>query len=177
MLLLMVEDSGKITLKDFIHNHYSLVATIGVFGALTALFVRFENVPHIAFITLMILIVLVWELLDSFPEIGVPLASSMKLILFEFLMIALLMSVGWLMIDTYVRIYYQPFTLTVFLGLYLLISAKTIEKTRFLDRIHRRVENHELYASIRFVIFIVVVGTVMELARISANFLWSLFPS
>lgn len=168
--------SEKTSLREFIEKHYQLIATIGVFGALTALFIRLENLPHLAFITLMIFVLLTWELMDSFPEIEMPFKSSMKLMIFEFLIIALLMAVGWFILDTYVRIYHRPFTLTMLLGLYLVISAKIIEKVKLFERLHKKLKG-ELYRLIRFVILFVIIGIVMVLASISANYLWDLVPS
>lgn len=170
------KNNEKISLKDFIKENYPLIATIGVFGALTTLFVRLEELPHLAFITLMIFVVLTWELLDLFPEIEVPFRSSMKLMVFEFLMIILLMVVGWYILDTYVRIYYRVFTLTSLLGIYSVITIKVLEKLRLFGRVHTKVKG-ELYKLIRFFMLLTIFGIIIVLAGYSANYLNDLIES
>jgi hypothetical protein len=165
--------SEKLELKDFIEKYYHLITVIGVFGALAAFFVKLEGFEYIAFMPMLIFFVLMWELLDSFPEIEVPFKSSIKLLIFEFLMIVLLMAVGWYVLVAYISVYYKPFALIFFLGLYALISVKIIVKVRLFERINERVKG-EPYGFIRFVLLLVIVGIVMLLASYSANFVTSL---
>lgn len=166
----------KVSLRDFLKKNHPLIATIGVFGALTALFMRFEKVPFLAFITLMILVLLMWELFDLFPEIEVLFRSSMRLMIFEFLMIALLMAIGWFILDTYIRIYYRPFTFTVFLGLYAVVSVELFEKIRLSERIHKKVRGKP-YRLIRSLIVFTLVAITMKLADYSANYIVDLIEN
>jgi len=165
--------SEKIHLKDFIKDHYSLIATIGIFGALTAFFVNLEGVQDIAFIPLMIFFVLMWELMDSFPEIEIPLTSSIKLLAFEFLMIILFMAVGYYLLVTYVSIYYKIFSLVGFLGVYSYISMKILLRIRFFERINSKVKG-ELYRFIRFILLLLIVGIIMVLSSYSGNLIINL---
>lgn len=175
-ILNLVGMDQKVELKDFISKHYQLIATIGVFGALTALFVRFEGVQDIAFISLLIFFVLMWELTDSFPEIKIPLTSSLKLLIFEFLMIILLMAVGWYILVTYVSVYYEMFAFAIFLGLYSMISMKIVLKIRLFERIHDKIEG-EPYRFVRFILLLVIFGIVMVLSSNSANLLINLIEN
>lgn len=166
----------KVSLGDFIREKYPLVATIGVFGAVTALFSRLEGIGDIAFVTLMIFFVLMWELLDSFPEIKVPLKSSIRLLIFQFLMILFLMGVGWYILVTYVSVYYELFLLAVVLGVYSLISIEIIVRIRLFERIHNEIKG-ELYGIIKFILLLFIVGIVFVSGANSASFIIGLFES
>jgi len=168
--------SNKVELRDFVEKHYQLIATIGVFGAITALFIRLEGFENVAFIPLMIFFVLMWELIDSFPEIEIPLRSSVKLVIFEFLMIIFLMVVGWFIFVEYVSMHYKIFALVLFLGIYSLVTLKILGKFRLFERIRNKVKG-EPYGFIRFILLLVIVGIILVLASYSANFIIDLIES
>lgn len=163
----------KVGLSEFIKEKYPLIATIGVFGAVTALFLRLEGIEDIAFITLMIFLVLMWELLDSFPEIGVPLKSSIRLVIFQFLIIVFLMAVGWYIIVTYIVIFYRAFAFALLLGLYTAVFMIGIHKVRLSERIQQKVKG-KLYSLIENLILIVAILVIMILASYSADFIIAL---
>jgi hypothetical protein len=158
----------KVELKKFVQDHYPLIATIGVFGAITALFVRLEGFEDVAFIPMMIFFVLMWELIDSFPEIEVPLKSSVKLLVFQFLMIIFLLAVGWFILTEYVSVYYKIFALALFLGIYSVATLKIFEKLTLFERIRNKIKG-ELYGFIRFILLLSIVGVILVLATYSAD--------
>ena len=164
------EKDEKVRLVQFIKDNYPLIATIGVFGALTTLFVRLDELPHLAFISLMIFVVLTWELLDLFPEIEVPFTSSMKLMVFEFLIIILFMVVGWYILDSYVRIYYRIFTLTTLFGIYSVITIKVLERLRLFGIVHRKLKG-EGYKVARFFMLIMIFIIIIFSAIYSSYYL------
>lgn len=127
---LVAEVTDRKELNEFIKSNYQLSATIGVFGALAAFFVRLVGFEQIALIPLMIFFILMIELIDDFPEIAIPLKSSVKLLAFEFLMVGLLIAIGWYILTEYVTVYYGVFVLVFFLSIYAGISIKIIQKVR-----------------------------------------------
>jgi len=168
--------SKKVNLKDFIDDHYRLIATIGVFGALTAFFGNLEGFQDIAFLPLMISFVLMWELMDCFPEIEVPLKTSVKTLIFFFLMIILFIAVGWYILVTYVTAYYRIFVVFALLGLYSLIFVKIEMRIRLFKRIHSKVDG-ELYGFIRFILILVIFGVILVATDYSADFIISLIET
>jgi hypothetical protein len=167
--------SKRVELNDFIKDNYQLIATIGVFGALTALFVRIEGFEFIAFIPLMIFFVLTWELLDSFPDIKLPLKnSSYKLAIFEVLMIILLLGVAWFILAEYVTLYYQLILFAIFVSVFVYVPIAIVDRTKVYERIKNRIGKGS-HKFLKIGSTVLLVGIAMILASYLTNLIIGLF--
>jgi hypothetical protein len=159
----------RIELRDFIRDHYPLIATIGVFGALTALFVRIEGFEFIAFIPLMIFFVLMWELIDSFPEMQIPLkGASRRLAVFFVLMMILLIGIAWFIFVEYVISYYQIISFSLFICLSIYTAIAIEGRMALAERIGKRIGGKQ-YKFLKIISMLLLV----LIAMLIANFLTS----
>lgn len=166
--------SKKVSLREFIKENYHLVATIGVVGALTALFTRLEEASYLAFITFMMFILLTWELLVSFPKSE---EASLNVTLFEYLVMGLLFALGMFVINAY-KVYLAMLSPIFFFGLYSVVSIKLIQKFKLFERIRERTPQDKPYSSIiRGLILFTVVGITLYLAMLSANYVINLIKT
>jgi hypothetical protein len=58
----------KVSLDQFVEEHYRMFAVIGVFGGLTALFSRLENASYLSFLSFLVFIILNLNLWIKFPK-------------------------------------------------------------------------------------------------------------
>jgi len=158
----------KITLRKFICDNYPLIASLGVFGALTTLFTRFENAPYLSFISFAIFFVLTWEFVDSFPEIEM---SSIRFIAFEFLTVALFIFVGYYIFTTYVAIFWKLFVFLSLLVVYSAISITLYLRLKLSERIQKKIPEGRLRSIAKMVILLSVMLVLMFLAINSANYI------
>ena len=159
--------SEKVTLKKFICDNYPLIASLGVFGALTTLFTRFTDAPYLSFISFAIFFILTWEFIDSFPEIEM---SSIRFVAFEFLTVALFIFVGLYIFTTYVATFWKLF---VFLSLLVVYSAILITlylRLKLSERIQKKIPEGKLSIA-KMVILLSVMLVLMFLAIYSANYI------
>lgn len=163
--------SERIELREFIKENYQLIATIGVFGALTALFLRIEGFELIAFIPLMIFVVLMIELLVSFPKILLPLeGTSYRLAFFYALLMLLLVGVSWYVLVEYVTVYYQIFLLSIFIGAYIYIGTMIEDRLKLFERLAKRV-GRRLFFTIQFIVMFFIAGTGLIVAFYLTNWI------
>ncbi len=87
----------KKDLRWFIQENYKLLTAMGVFGGLTTLFTRLENASYLAFLSLMMFLVLSYEVWTAFPKSK----TAITLIIFENLSLTL---VGGVLV--YILLYY-----------------------------------------------------------------------
>lgn len=128
-------------LKDFIKNNDKLLETIGVFGALTAFLAQLKGFEDLAVIPLIISFLLIMELMESFPDIDIPLKTSVKLAAFQFLMVGFFLSIGYYILERYVIEYYRLFSLFAFSGLYSFIAIKVAQRTKLIQQINLKVKS------------------------------------
>jgi len=169
--------SEKVTLKKFICDNYPLVASLGVFGALTTLFTRFTDAPYLSFISFAIFFILTWEFIDSFPEIEM---SSIRFVAFEVLAITLFIFVGLYIFTTYVTALWKLFVFLSLLAIYLAISIMLYLRLGLFERIWKKIPEGRLQSIVKIVILLSVVFVLVFLATQSANyiidFLRQIFP-
>jgi len=90
--------SQKVCLRDFVKENYPLIASMGVTGALTALFTRFENTEVLVVISFLMFVLLDLELWLAFQKVK---DASLNLEIFEMLTMILLINIGVYLLQTY----------------------------------------------------------------------------
>jgi len=88
---------AKVSLKEFIDEYYHVIAVMGVFAALTALFIRLEGGEYLAFVTFIGFILLDWEIYSALIRIK----SSRRLLVFQIVLFNLLMFVSFYIVIFY----------------------------------------------------------------------------
>lgn len=160
--------SEKITLRKFIQDNYYLIASLGVFGALTTLFTRFTDAPYLSFISFAIFFVLTWEFIDSFPEIEM---SSIRFVAFELLAVALFIFVGLYIFATYVTAFWELFVFLTLLAVYSAISITIYLRLKLAERIQQKIPEGRLRSIAKMVILLGVMLALMFLAIQSSNYI------
>jgi len=133
--------SEKMELRDFIKKSDRLLETIGVFGALTAFLAQLNGFEDLAVIPLMIFFLLIMELMESFPDMDMPLKTSVKLVAFESLMVGFVISVGYYILVRYVTVYCRVFSGFSFFALYSFIAIRVAQRTKLIQRINLKVKS------------------------------------
>lgn len=95
------QEQKKETLSDFINANDKLLTTMGVFGALTALFTTIENGEILSFLSFFIFLVLGWELFSRFPKWRKWRESTIKLFIFRILSVVLVFGVAVYLLYSY----------------------------------------------------------------------------
>ena len=114
----------KISLEQFITDHYHMFTAIGVFGGLTALFARLENASYLAFFSFLMFIFLDVDIWVKFPKSE---EASLSLKIFEALSQLYVVLIGIYLVQAYPN-YVSPllpvfFTL-IFLGIFFWLFNK-----------------------------------------------------
>lgn len=118
--------SEKAGLKEFIDANYRLFAAIGVAAALVALSSRLEHGEFLAFVSLLMLALLDWEL---FAKIPAPQEASLRLIVFGLLSHMLLVYAG-----LYVFLFYLENLIWFLIPLFgVLLTSALFKSERFLQ--------------------------------------------
>lgn len=154
-------ETNKKDLEDFINDHYRLIASIGVFGALTAYLDKLGGFGDLASITLIIFLFLTGVLLDKFPDAA---NSSLKLLSFSLLVGVLLIGVAIFILVTYVTKYYKLFIFAFSLGIYALAASKISQQSRLFERLKNRIgkkhyENAQMLVLIGIILLVFLLGT------------------
>ncbi len=163
--------SEETSLSQFVRNNSHLIASLGVFGALTTLFTKIDNAQYLSFVSFAIFFVLMWEFLEQFPEIKI---SSIRFIAFEMLTATLLIFVALYMFVTYVAVFWKLF---VFMSIFVIYSAVSVYlylKLKLFERIEK-VRSEKMRSVTKIVILLAVMGVLMFLASISANIIIRIF--
>jgi hypothetical protein len=109
----------KISLEQFIIDHYQMFTVLGVFGGLTALFVRLENAAYLSFLSFVIFVFLNLDLWVKFPKSE---KASLSLKVFEGLLQFLWILVAVYLIQAYpdyVAALMPTFFMFIFGGIFL----------------------------------------------------------
>jgi len=119
------QSEAKKDLKWFVKENYQLLTTMGVFGGLTALFVRLENASYLTLLSFLMFLVLSIEFWRSFPK---TFQSTYSLFVFENLSLALICSVAVYILAYYLMdfVVYLPFLIMVTVGFLLLTSLRVV---------------------------------------------------
>lgn len=151
----------KISIEQFIKDHYQMFTVLGVFGGLTALFVKLENAAYLSFMSFLIFILINLELWVKFPKSE---EANLSLKIFEGLLQFLWILVAVYLVQAYpdyVAALMPTFFMLIFGGIFLYIfnRFKLFEPIRKISPPFRRRST-----IIRMVIGISVIGGVMLLS-------------
>jgi hypothetical protein len=119
----------KVDLREFVKENYQLLASMGVFGGLTALFTRIENAEYLSFVSFMMFVVLGFELWAKFP---IRKEESLNLIIFEYLSYSLVLSVLG-----YVILYYGAYVFGALVGILIFLGGIILKSVRDFIEKHR----------------------------------------
>lgn len=161
-------ENEKIALRSFIRENYQLIASIGVFGALTTLFTRLENASYLSFVTFAMFFILTWEFVDSFPDIE---KSSIRFIAFELLTMILMIFVGLYIFTTYVTVFWKLFVFLSMLVLYSAISIVLYQRFKLSSRIQRRIPEGRLRSIGKMAFLLISTIILLLAASFSANYI------
>jgi hypothetical protein len=114
----------KISLEQFISDHYHMFTVIGVFGGLTAVFAKLENASYLAFYSFLMFIILDVDVWIKFPKSE---EASLSLKIFEGVSQLYVMLIGLYLVQAYPN-YVGPllpvfFTL-IFSGIFFFVFNK-----------------------------------------------------
>lgn len=157
----------KVSLDQFIEEHYRMFAVIGVFGGLTALFSRLENASYLSFLSFLVFIILNLNLWIKFPKSE---KASWTLQIFEWLLQMLWILTGVYLVSSYTDIVaalLPAFFIAVFLALLVFVFSKfkLFESIRKISPPFRRRST-----IIRMVIGMTVVVGLLVLSVTSGNY-------
>lgn len=110
----------KISLEQFIIDHYHMFTVVGVFGGLTALFAKLENASYLAFYSFLMFIILDVDIWIKFPKSE---EASLSLKIFEALSQLYVILIGVYLVQAYpnyVAILMPSFFMLIFMGIFLL---------------------------------------------------------
>ena len=114
----------KISLEQFVKDHYQMFTVLGVFGGLTALFVRLENAAYLSFMSFLIFILLNLDLWVKFPkseEAGLSLKIFEGLLQFLWIFVAVYLVQAY---PDYVAALMPTFFMFIFGGIFLYVFNK-----------------------------------------------------
>jgi hypothetical protein len=167
-------ENGKIALRNYIRENYQLIASIGVFGALTTLFTRLENAPYLSFVTFAMFFILTWEFVDSFPDME---KSSMRFIAFEMLTMILMIFVGLYIFTTYITAFWKLFVFLSMLVLYSAISIALSQRFKLYSRIQRRIPEGRLRSISKMALLLISTIALVLVSIFSANYIIDLIDA
>ena len=154
-------------LKIFIKQNDYLITVLGVFSGLSAFFTKFNN-PVLSFASLMIVVLLSWELWVEFPESD---SASTSLKLFEMFYIMIFFGLVFHILSVYKNVFIN-FSFLGFMVIYIYIFIKIFEKFKLFKFIRKFAPEGKSYSpAIRGTVAIIFLALILLVALFSGNIL------
>ncbi len=157
-------EEEKVQIKKFIDDHHRIITIIGVFGALTGFFIVNEIIFG-AFFSLMIFLLLSWELWINFPKSE---KATYRLQMFEFFFIGLVLALGAYILE-FVFIKNKElipiFDIYVLFGSFCLLFIFLIDKTEIPAKVDKiAIKGKKFGSLIRAIVYLSILGIMFGLA-------------